>query len=146
MKRSGAITFPATEVAARAGLGTIMQGLAAQGLGTADAGNIEIALAEAVNNIVEHAYADRPAGQVRLTYEIGPGKLTLVLEDDGIGFANGTPPPGVPADLDVPRDDLPEGGFGWFLIRSLASSLTYRRHGDRNHLRLTFDLDAAGEG
>ena len=31
----------------------------------------------------------------------------------------------------------PEGGFGWGLIRDLASNLTYARHEGENHLSFT---------
>jgi serine/threonine-protein kinase RsbW len=34
---------------------------------------------------------------------------------------------------------LPEGGFGWFLIRTLSRDLDYRREGGRN--LLSFRLD-----
>ena len=40
-----------------------------------------------------------------------------------------------PHDLEaLGEQDLPEGGFGWFLIRELTHDLTYRRDGSRNHL------------
>lgn len=147
MKRSGAITFPATEADARAGIQTVTAGLQAQGLGPDMLGNVEIALAEAVNNIVEHAYSDRQAGQIRLRYEFGDGALILHLEDDGAAISGGRAPPGRPADLDVATENMPEGGFGWFLIRSLTSRLSYRRQDGVNRLTLRFDLvDGAAEG
>ena len=33
---------------------------------------------------------------------------------------------------------LPEGGFGWFLIRTLTKSLNYIRQNDENCLTLVF--------
>ena len=51
------------------------------------------------------------------------------------------------ADLDVAREDLPEGGFGWFLIRQLAWDVRYVREGRTNRLFLAIDLAAlAGPG
>ena len=44
-----------------------------------------------------------------------------------------TLPMGLPQPIGVDKD-LPEGGFGWFLIRSLTENLTYRRIDARNHL------------
>ena len=38
--------------------------------------------------------------------------------------------------------DLPEGGFGWGMIRDLTDDLSYRRDGARNELRFTVDLDS----
>ena len=37
---------------------------------------------------------------------------------------------------DVPMQDMPEGGFGWFLIKDLAKDVTYHRVKAENHLSL----------
>ena len=142
MKRTGAISFEASEVEARQNISTAIRGLETLGVGGDDLGNIQIALAEAVNNIVEHAYAGERPGQVRLTYEKADGALTICLEDDGRPFEGGTPPDGAPANLDVPMEDMPEGGFGWFLIRTLTRDLAYARQEGTNRLMLTFDLQS----
>ncbi len=141
MKRTGAITFTATEQEARQGIGTVIRGLEAQGVGGETLGNVEIALAEAVNNIVEHAYARRTPGQIRLRYDLGNSELRLDLDDDGTPYPDGQLPTGAPADLDVAVPDLPEGGFGWFLIRTLTRDLSYVRKDNRNSLILTFDVE-----
>ena len=44
------------------------------------------------------------------------------------------------ADQDAPQD-LPEGGFGWFLIRSLTRDLTYLREDGYNMLCFCVDVD-----
>ena len=36
---------------------------------------------------------------------------------------------------------LPEGGFGWALIRDMTRDLTYRRQGRMNRLSFVIDLD-----
>lgn len=141
MKITGAITFTASEREARENIRTVIRGLGAQGIGTETLGSVQIALAEAVNNIVEHAYGNRQSGQVRLTYEIAEHELTLRLEDDGRPFAEDALPDGVPANVDVPLDEMPEGGFGWFLIRTLTQRLTYSRKENTNRLALVFSLE-----
>jgi serine/threonine-protein kinase RsbW len=40
------------------------------------------------------------------------------------------------------QDDLPEGGFGWFLIRELTKDLQYVRHEDQNRLTFSIPIDA----
>ncbi len=45
-------------------------------------------------------------------------------------------PLGMSQSLNVGLCDLPEGGFGWFLIKDLAKDLKYRRIGQENHLHL----------
>ena len=46
-------------------------------------------------------------------------------------------------DLDVSTADLPEGGFGWGLIRTLSSGLSYRRMSERNRLAFRIPLPNA---
>lgn len=141
---SKTIEFPATEIAARAALGWLAACLARRGLPEDRAGDVELATAEAVNNVVEHAYAgDRP-GRVRLRLDFWPGQLAVRIEDDGIALPGHCLPQTRRPDIDVPRADLPEGGFGWRLIRDLACAVEYRRDGDRNRLVLRFDLGDGG--
>ena len=59
----------------------------------------------------------------------------------------GTPPAGTLPDLGVEVQDMPEGGFGWFLIRSLVDEMTYERCNTGNCLMLCIhDLRDAGAG
>lgn len=93
--------------------------------------DVQIVLAEAMNNIVEHAYADRP-GQIEITLWSTPDGLKGRLVDNGAPMPGVLPAGTLPA---IGQDgDLPEGGFGWFLIRQLASDITYRRQDGVNHL------------
>jgi serine/threonine-protein kinase RsbW len=39
-----------------------------------------------------------------------------------------------------PHSDLPEGGFGWHMIRALAKDVEYRRRDGCNHLSFRLDL------
>jgi serine/threonine-protein kinase RsbW len=55
---------------------------------------------------------------------------------------DGRPPIGSYAGPAVILDDQPEGGFGWFLIRSLARELEYRRTDGENVL--TFRIAVMG--
>ncbi|MEL7081583.1 MAG: ATP-binding protein, partial [Pseudomonadota bacterium] len=49
---------------------------------------------------------------------------------------DGETPLGRPANLNVDKMDLPEGGFGWFLIKDLAKDVDYKRVGWENRLSL----------
>jgi serine/threonine-protein kinase RsbW len=97
----------------------------------------QIVLAEAMNNIVEHAYADRQ-GQIDVTLWTAPDGLLCRLVD------NGAPMPGTLPSGTLPRitpdGDLPEGGFGWFLIRQLARDVVHLRRNGMN--LLTFRIPA----
>jgi serine/threonine-protein kinase RsbW len=133
-------SFPATEIEARAGLRAAVSHLGTIGLTDDRAGSIEIALAEAVNNIVEHACAGMTDAEIVLHCDLIGGGLRIRICDSGRPLPGNRPPPGNPADVSGPRAKLPEGGFGWFLIRQLSSGIQYERVGDCNCLTLTFDL------
>ena len=94
--------------------------------------NAEIVLAEVLNNVVEHAYA-RHSGDITLVLR-GTGRgLACELTDRGAAMPGLTLPVGAFQDLGE-VEDLPEGGFGWYLIRTLVEDLRYERRGDENHL------------
>lgn len=98
----------------------------------------QIVLAEALNNIVKHAYAQAP-GEIEVTLDLSATELTCRIVDSGL------PLPGcsvLPAWV-APSPggcDLPEGGYGWHLIRTLSQDLSYRREGGRNFL--TFKISS----
>jgi serine/threonine-protein kinase RsbW len=98
----------------------------------------EIALAEALNNVVEHAY-DRAPGRISVTVLLSGGMLTCTIVDRGNPMPDGALPHGHLPEI-VPGGDLPEGGFGWHLIRALSHDLAYARVEGRNEL--SFRLDA----
>lgn len=107
----------------------------------APTGMWEIALAETLNNIVEHAYCDTPTGEIEMQLCFGQGQMTAEFTDHGYPMPGGTAPSGEAANVNVPLEDMPEGGFGWFLIRSLTSRLEYSRRGNSNHLFLEIPYD-----
>ncbi len=94
--------------------------------------NVELVLAEVLNNIVEHGYRDQE-GEIELVVTPAMDGLLFNVVDRGHPMPNETLPAGL-----LPRqgavEDLPEGGFGWFLIRELSQDLEYRREAGRNLL------------
>ena len=131
------ITFPATPDQARAAIMHVVATLSENGLDADQLGEVELAVAEVVNNIVEHGYVGLPAGAIRISCENGPTGLRISVLDQGHCIPGGLPP-GCPPDLDVPQSDLPEGGFGWLLIRTIATDLSYVRVGNQNRLDMHF--------
>lgn len=118
------------------------------GLDPALRGDAEIVLGEALNNIVEHAFATgaTPGGKgnaIRVTLRHDQGTLTISIRDRGDAMPGLAPPAGVlPPEGDC-TEDLPEGGFGWFLIRQLTHDLRYHRHEGWNRLDLVITHDPA---
>lgn len=134
------LNVPATGVGVRdalARLSDMMFGLAVSADGR---GNAEIVMAEMLNNIVEHAYRNRGSGRIDLVYEVNATRLRATVSDRGDPMPDHRPPAHLAAGVDVERPDLPEGGFGWFLIHELVDRLTYRRCGTKNIVRFTMRL------
>ncbi|NJM83220.1 MAG: ATP-binding protein [Tabrizicola sp.] len=103
-------------------------------------GTAELVLAEVLNNLVEHGYRTEK-GEIDITLRMSGARIDCAILDSGLPMPDGQPPAGsLPACADVPVDALPEGGFGWHLIRTLTDDLAYRRTGAQN--RLTFSLPA----
>lgn len=98
----------------------------------------ELVLAEILNNITEHAFADRDAetGSVSVSVRLDGPHLGVEVVDNGAAMPGGTPPPGHAPQIEgVAMEDLPEGGFGWNLIHRLTDELTYARENGENRLR-----------
>ena len=102
-------------------------------------GHLELILVEALNNVVEHAYKEKPEGDILIELEKAKSETIIKITDSGIS-APGT-------DLiegsDLPNENtLPEGGWGLCLIQALADKIEYFRYPDHNMLVLTKELVA----
>ncbi|MCT4554181.1 MAG: ATP-binding protein [Pelagimonas sp.] len=137
-------SLPSTPEAVREALADLRSALSGRGLAEDALGTWELVFAEALNNIVEHAYAERPDGEIRMNMVLQGARMHAKIEDQGFPMPGGTLPEGKAANLDVPEQDLPEGGFGWFLIRSLTEDLRYCRDGATNRLDFILPLEDAG--
>ncbi|WP_109464950.1 ATP-binding protein [Albibacillus kandeliae] len=140
MTPRGLHRFAASTEAARDGIEQVVNALRQHGLGGTPLADVELVLAEVVNNIVEHAYRGREPGLVSVAYVFGASGLILTVRDRGAPFTANSLPAGHAVDLALPRHQLPEGGFGWLLIRRLTSDLSYVRRNGFNRLRLRFDV------
>ncbi len=100
---------------------------------------LDLLVEELFINVCRYAYADDTEGIVTLTCCVpAPGELSVEVADQGAAFnpldAGPTPSP---TDL----EHLRIGGYGIFLVKALAKSLTYRRDSGWN--RLTFAMSAS---
>lgn len=99
------------------------------GFGTADADGIALATDEAVANVIEHAYADRPGGPVLLRFALREEELRVEVVDHGATID----PRAMPrVDLERYATERRTGGFGVHLMTRLMDSVTYRRSGRSN--------------
>jgi serine/threonine-protein kinase RsbW len=127
------LDLDASPLAVRRALDRLLTDAALSGLTEERRGALWTVLAEVLNNVVEHAYA-RDRGRIRLNlWQDGP-VLGIEVVDRGAPMPGLHLPEGHPAEIGT-FDHLPEGGFGWFLIRSMTHELRYDRVGAENRLR-----------
>ena len=131
--------FAATKAEASAGIATLSERLGALGLPETETDDVRIALAEAINNVVEHSYAGTTPENVHVKCSLGTENLEILITDSGVPMPEGALGTRVPASVDTVLSDLPEGGFGWFLIRTLADEVRYDRRNGQNLLFLLFE-------
>lgn len=100
--------------------------------------DVSLVLAEVLNNVVEHAHQNRRDGNIQLKVFARPCCIRCQIVDDGLPMPGLELPVGLLPSHDTDLHDLPEGGFGWFLIRNMTADLTYQRVEAEN--RLQFNL------
>ena len=94
---------------------------------------IEIALEEALVNVIKHAYKTKPGNVSISCLQDEKDRFVIEIEDNGPPFdvrAQDRP------DLGDKLADRKIGGLGIHFIKSLMSEVHYRRVGNRNVLRL----------
>lgn len=101
--------------------------------------NTEIVLSEILNNVIEHGYKYSPHGEVDLYAELRPRILAIQVTDKGCEFT-GFKDVEMLNRIGTPLVELPEGGFGSFLIVSLTKNVCLQRVGDENILK--FEIEA----
>jgi sigma-B regulation protein RsbU (phosphoserine phosphatase) len=103
---------------------------------------LNLALEEALVNIVSYAYPNGETGTAQLTAEVLDDSIRFTLVDSGTPF---DPTAVVDPDTTLSLDERPIGGLGILLIRKIMSKVSYRRNGKFNELHMLFSLttDAA---
>ena len=95
-----------------------------------DAGDLVLAVNEAVTNVLLHGYNSRP-GPVSICVEVENDDLRVILADSAPPFdPTRVPPP----DIFLPLEDRPLGGLGVHMMRQLTDALIYRALPDGNEL------------
>ena len=98
------------------------------------AGTLEIVLGEVLNNVVEHALSGRVDGRIALTCHLGDACWHVLVRDNGAPMPDDNLPSGIAPDVNIAMADLPEGGFGWAMVRMLAHDIHYHRSNGWNSL------------
>lgn len=102
--------------------------------------HIEIALTEALNNVIEHSYKEDPEQIIFITVEDFQDKLVFKIIDTGISRIDLKP-----RELKINPNDidsLPESGMGLFIIEQIMDETEYITEGDKNIFTLTKNLES----
>lgn len=96
--------------------------------------SLNLALEEAVVNVMNYAYPPGQAGTVDIEMVVSDTSLVFVISDAGRPF---DPTQAAEADTTLSADERPIGGLGIYLVRHLMDDIRYERLDDRNVLTLT---------
>ena len=109
------------------------------GISTESTFRLELALVEAVTNVIQYAFEEETEHRITLKLRYHQPHLTFILIDDGWPF-DLTQYPAV--ELPKTLEEAGDGGLGVYLIRNYADEIHYQRQNDQNILtmRLTINL------
>jgi serine/threonine-protein kinase RsbW len=112
----------------------------AAGVEARECARVELAVAEAMNNAIRHAYRREPGHPVEVVFTLDEDRFTIEVADEGTPMEPRRAPvlDFDPGDL----EHLPEGGMGLFIIHSVMDEVEYRSRDGRNSLLMTRRLAA----
>lgn len=94
---------------------------------------VDLALEEAVTNIIMYAYPEGEKGTAELTVEVANGQISATLIDSGTPF---NPLQQQEANLDVSLEERKIGGLGIHLIKEIMDVVEYAYEDGRNVLKM----------
>ena len=95
--------------------------------------SLNLALEEAVVNVMEYAYPEGQKGNVEIEVTADQQWMTFVITDTGIAF---DPTTKEDADTTLSAEERPIGGLGIFMVRQLMDVIEYKRKDNKNVLTL----------
>lgn len=105
------------------------------GLEPRSCARVELAVVEAVNNVIRHAYRLEPGHEVEVVFVHQGAELHFEVNDAGTPREIRPPRPFEFDPADTPS--LPEGGMGLHLIHAIMDHVEYRSAAGRNTLAMT---------
>ena len=126
------VAFPAVEAEASRAIASLHAGLSNLGLPGQKTADIKIVLAEAINNVVEHAYAERAPGMVRVSVLDSKDYLEVQITDTGHPLPGLKMPDGIPASVETDTSNpsfprIRKRTFGSFRIGGNRFNQHFRR-------------------
>jgi sigma-B regulation protein RsbU (phosphoserine phosphatase) len=109
----------------------------AAGIDPSLAMSLNLALEEAVTNVIMYAYPEGTDGTVDIITEANDGLLTFIIKDSGKAF---DPTQKEDADVTLSAEERQIGGLGIFLVKQIMDTVNYQRIDGQNILTLTKKL------
>lgn len=103
---------------------------------------LDMVLAEALANVIEHAFPDGGTHDIQIDLTVTDELATLDVIDPGVAFDPLSVAEAKQADN---LQDVDIGGLGVHLIRNFMDEVSYRREGDKNILTMSVSTDADDE-
>lgn len=94
---------------------------------------LNLAMEEAVVNVMNYAYPNQQGMPILIEAEIEPSRLTFVIDDTGIPY---DPTQNEDPDLTLSAEERPIGGLGVMLVRQLMQDVSYEYRDGHNRLTL----------
>lgn len=94
---------------------------------------VNLALEEALSNIIFYASEKGSGNSISLDFELRGSEMTVILSDEGRPY---DPTQKEDPDINLPLEERPIGGLGIFLIRKIMNEVSYKRIGSKNQLTL----------
>jgi sigma-B regulation protein RsbU (phosphoserine phosphatase) len=99
--------------------------------------SLNLALEEAVTNVILYAYPEGSDGLVDIEAILSKDKLRFIISDSGMEF---DPTAAPEADVTLGVEDRPIGGLGIYLVRKIMDTVSYERADGKNILSMTKKL------
>jgi anti-sigma regulatory factor (Ser/Thr protein kinase) len=100
--------------------------------------HVQFALAEAINNCIEHSYRNREDGPIDFSIIVSEEQISIDIEDDGTPL----PLPSIeellkkPVAEPMPGAPILSGGRGLQIIRDTMTSVKFSHEGNRNRISM----------
>ncbi|MBQ2488589.1 MAG: ATP-binding protein [Bacteroidales bacterium] len=98
---------------------------------------LNLAVEEAVVNVMEYAYPQGETGEVTIEVSVADGLLDINIIDSGAPF---DPTKKNDPDTSLPVEERSIGGLGIFLVRQVMDTVSYRRDNGKNILTFTKNI------
>lgn len=109
------------------------------GMGEVDSARVELGVVEALNNVVEHAYQWQLNHKIKVVFESSKNYVVIHIIDTGMAMGKSlfyVDNNQQEVKEHIVLEDIPEGGWGLALIKSIMDEVSYNSENGINHLTL----------